>query len=108
MYELSVLTCSRGLRALVPVPGAGLSRVNDMAPMSFVKLSSGSPELNAIELGSPPPSASPNTWSMNWPHVQPHWLTPRSENTFCPTSLKTRLLVKRGPGPPTCVFLPSA
>jgi hypothetical protein len=35
-------------------------------------------------------------------------VTPFSENRFCPTSLKTRLLTYRGDGPETIFPTPSA
>ena len=45
---------------------------------------------------------------MNWPHTNPHCVTLRSENRFCATSLKMRLLTERVGGPLTGVLMPSA
>ena|SRR6266480_3760733 len=99
MYELTVLVCWRGLDGLVPVPGDAASRLNGMTPRSSRNVSIGSWLLNGMFTVPPPPCASPNVWSRNWPHSHPHWVTERSEKTFCPTSLKIRLLTNRVFGP---------
>jgi hypothetical protein len=92
MYEPTVFTCWRGRAELVPVPGAAASRANGIIPRSFWNASSGSAGSVAIGALPPPSFARPNVWSMNWPQVHAHWLTPRSEKMFCPRSLKTLLL----------------
>jgi hypothetical protein len=48
------------------------------------------------------------SWSMNWPHAQPHCEMLFSEKRFWPTSLKMRLLTYRGDGPETIWAIPSA
>jgi hypothetical protein len=93
MKESTVLICSRGLKTLVPEPGAAGVRVNDSVPRSFRKLSSGSAGSNGSGRLSPPAVArSPNVWSMNWPHTNPHCVVPVSEKRFWLVSLKMRLL----------------
>ena len=82
MYELTVFTCWRGLRELVPVPGATPDRWKSIVPKSFRKASSGSFLSNGIGALSPPSCLSPNVWSRNWPHVQTHCVAPRREKTF--------------------------
>jgi hypothetical protein len=87
-----VLISCRGV--VTPVPGAAGVLENDRTPKSLLKLSSGSSRLNAIgALSAGVSSLSPKSWSMNWPHTQPHCETPFSEKRFCPVSSKTRLLM---------------
>ena len=82
-----MFTCWR-----VPVRPAAASRVKPMTPKSLVNDSSGSSASKARSADSVPARASPSAWSRNWPHAQPHWLTPRAEKMFWPVSLKIRLL----------------
>jgi hypothetical protein len=107
---LVVLICWRGLAVLVPVPAAPLVRLNGMTPRSLVKSSSGSFALNgmfaALAVG-PVSSRRPNVWSRNWPQVQPHWVTRRSENTFWLLSSMMRLLTYRTFGPVCIAPIPS-
>jgi hypothetical protein len=102
------LICCRGV--VLPVPGAAGVRTNSMPSKSLRKPSSGSSGAKLIGRFSPPSSSRrPMLWSMNCPHVQPHWETPFSENRFCPVSLKTRLLTNRdGIVDSTCLLMPSA
>ncbi len=90
MYELIVLTCSRGLST--PVPGAAADLVKGMCPTVLVNSSSGSPVSKGTFASSPASSRRPIVWSMNWPQANTHWVTPRSEKRFWCESLKMRLL----------------
>src|SRR5690349_21441490 len=99
-----MLTCCRGL--FTPVPDAAFDRVNGTTPRSFVNDSSGSDGLKEMFADSPRSSRRPIVWSMNCPQVKPHWVTPRSENTFWFTSLKIRLLMYRVFGPGDGVLFP--
>jgi hypothetical protein len=92
---LVVFVCWRGLAVLVPVPAVAADRVNEITPRSLVNVSIGSARLNGMLAGvavGPLLSRRPKVWSRNWPQVQPHWVTRRSENTFWLTSLMMRLL----------------
>ncbi len=104
MYELRTFTCWRG--ESTPVPGAMAERVKASPPRSFVKRSKGSAGSKGSAASSSPSRRLPKVWSRNWPHTKPQWLIPRSEKTFWPRSLKTRLLRARGDGPSTMLTDP--
>ena len=102
-----MLICWRGDET--PVPGAAGVRANSIWPTSLVKLSSGSFWSNGIGVCSAGVSSRrPMSWSMNWPHAQPHCEIPFSEKRFWPLSLKIRLLIALGDGPACMAAIPSA
>src|SRR6185503_3033676 len=110
-YVDVVLFCWRGLPVLVPVPGLVAVRLTGITPRLLLNSSSGSFALNGMLIGVAPVPVScrrPKVWSRNWPNCQAHWVTRRSENTFCVTSLKMRLLTYREFGPVTGAPMPSA
>ena len=84
---------------VTPVPGAAADRSNGITPRVLVNASSGSVELNGRFAAVPFSSRWPTLWSTNWPDTLPHWVTPRSENTFALRSLNTRLETARGEAP---------
>jgi hypothetical protein len=101
------LTYCRG--DVTPVSGAGGVRQKSMALKSFRKPSRGSAALNPIgSISITRSSRRPKSWSRNCPQTQPHWVTSFSENRFCPTSLKIRLLMNRAGRPGTMRPIPSA
>ncbi len=107
MKLLSVLICCRGER--LPVPGAAGVREKGRTAESLLKSSSLSCLSKAMFAASAGVSSRrPMSWSRNCPQAQPHCEMSFSEKRFWPTSLKIRLEMYRGDGPPTMRPIPSA